>query len=57
MRKTPFWAQVKAIFFEADDSWFNSAELIKLLEGDGFKEAWRTASNVQHFDVLMKKVL
>lgn len=57
LRKTPFWTQVKSVFFEADDDWYNSAELIKLLEGDGFKEAWRTASHVQHFDVLLKREL
>lgn len=57
LRKTPFWTQVKSIFFEADEGWYNSAELIKLLESDGFKEAWRTPSQVQHFDVLMKRVL
>lgn len=55
LRKTPFWTQVKSVFFEADDGWFNSAELIKTLEGDNFKEIWRTEPNVQHFDVLMRR--
>jgi FkbM family methyltransferase len=55
LRKASFWGQVKTVFFEADDDWYSSADLIQLLETDGFVEIWRTAPNVKHFDVLMKR--